>query len=138
MGCDIHFHSEVKIKGKWYHYAKLSIGRNYNLFAKMAGVRNEGRDIIPISKNRGIPKDATFLTKYDYKLWEVDAHSANWLNAKEIVELENWWHKNSPKDVWFEDEFGYLFGNSWGGIIRYPNDTKEGVEDIRFIFWFDN
>ena len=46
----------------------------------MADVRN----IDPISKPRGIPEDATFLTKFacdDY------VHSHSWLNAEEIFIL---------------------------------------------------
>ena len=39
MGCDIHLHVEVKIKGKWLHYNHPNIDRCYWLFTKMAGVR---------------------------------------------------------------------------------------------------
>ena len=40
MGCDIHLHAEIKVNGKWEHYAHPHIRRDYRLFAKMASVRN--------------------------------------------------------------------------------------------------
>ena len=50
MGCDIHAHLEIKIDGKWLYYSPVNINRNYNVFAKTAGVRNYTGKIIPISK----------------------------------------------------------------------------------------
>ena len=143
MGCDIHLHEEVKIKGKWHHYGIARCRRNYRLFAKMADVRNLLTHITPIAQPRGIPKNATELTKFDNKKWGVDGHSHSWIGAKEIKELKEWYEKNhypgeKVEPWWFEDEFGYLFGNGWDGFIKYPEDYSKDVEDIRFIFWFDN
>jgi len=89
MGCDIHAHAEVRINGKWEHYSDLHIKRNYELFARMANVRNHG-DVEPISEPRGIPEDATFLTKFDFARWGIDAHSASWLSGVEIECLGDW------------------------------------------------
>ena len=144
MGCDIHLHIEVKIDGEWHHYGCPSISRRYSLFGKMAGVRGY-EDTIPIALPRGIPSDATKLTKFDYKKWGPDAHSASFLDSREIDELERWatkekgWKgKNDMTGWWMEDEFGYLFGNSFAGFSRYPEDRPKGLEDVRFVFWFDN
>ena len=143
MGCDIHLHTEVKIKGKWHHYSHPNVNRNYRLFARMAGVRNEGNNIQPIAEPRGIPDDATELTNFDYEHWLLDLHSPSWLNAKEISELEYWAHKNCchPESAWrFASEFcGYLFGNTYSGFTEVPDHHPYTMlEDIRFIFWFDN
>lgn len=62
MGCDIHLHTEVKINGVWHHMGAPSVPRNYRLFAKMAGVRGIET---PIAEPRGLPGDATLLTRRD-------------------------------------------------------------------------
>ena len=146
MGCDIHFHSEVKIGGKWHHHSEHSIRRNYALFAKMAGVRNYDDSIIPISKPKGIPQDATDLTKLHVKRWEGDGHSHSWLNAEEITELHDWIRERKNGSVFGDDgwrfehqNFPYFMGNHLSGFHKYPEDYKgTGVEDVRYIFFFDN
>jgi hypothetical protein len=147
MGCDIHLHQEVKIDGVWHHYGMPHVDRNYELFTKLAGVRNyyerEGKRIVPFAKPRGIPKDATELTKCDYKRWGSDGHSHSFITAEEIAKLEDWvekdrkWEGKHGPMWWMEDTFGYLFGNSWAGFVKYPSDRPKGLEDVRFVFWFD-
>jgi len=68
MGCDIHVHVEYKADGKWYHYNHPNVGRNYELFAKMAGVRDQG-NIGPIVQPRGLPDDVSFTTLFDSQRW---------------------------------------------------------------------
>lgn len=149
MGCDIHLHVEIKVKGDnlWHHYNHPYINRNYKLFAKMANVRNydEYGPIEPISQPKGFPHDASLTTKFDYQeRWGCDAHSASWLNAEEIQSLEEWYDKNLKKENDFHgfeaaNRFGYLFGNTfhfpqYKGTPTYPKN----LEDVRFVFWFDN
>lgn len=142
MGCDIHLHTEVKIDGTWYTYGTPNVSRNYDVFAKMANVRNPDGEIKPISEPRGLPEDCSVVAGVNAKCWEADAHSHSWLNAEEIRELEEWYeetfkHLKIPY-AWPSHLFGYFFGNYWGGFIRYPEETPEGIEDVRFVFWFDN
>ena len=139
MGCDIHLHTEVKIDGNWHHYGKPSIERDYNLFALMAGVRDYN-NITPISAPKGIPDDATFLTKYDLERYGRDAHTPSWFNSKEIARLYKWVAAKMGLEHWrIEREYwGYLFGNGWEGFHKHPEDYPRGLEDVRFIFWFDN
>lgn len=139
MGCDIHFHSEVKVNGKWECYGSNDIKRSYLLFSKMAGVRGSEN---PISLPKGMPSDLSAISELDYNLWGADGHSHSWLDAGEIEELAHWMReteKGSPHNYFrFEDIFGYLFGNTWGGFSKYPEDRPKGIEDVRFVFWFDN
>ena len=133
MGCDIHLHQEVKIKGVWHHYKHQSVARNYQLFGIMAGVRGDGPAVV---EPRGIPDDATVLTKFSAGIWSCDMHHASWLSSEEVVKVFQRFFRSDP----FEscDWFGYLFGGSWQGFIEYPDDRSDGLEDFRFIFWFDN
>lgn len=141
MGCDIHFHSEVKIKGRWIHHSETSVDRNYELFAKMADVRNNG-NITPISQPKGLPKDATELTILHSEKYGVDGHSHSWLSADEIVLLHNFIESNSKNyfgEMWAYHNLPYFMGNHFSGFKEYPEDWKGyGVEDVRYVFFFDN
>ena len=135
MGCDIHIHSEIKVGGKWLHYDQPECERDYDLFEKMAGVRGELRNAI--APPRGLPEDANETTKFDAKRWGSDGHSHSWLSASEIAELAEWQEKQGKRP--FEAEWDHwLFGNTYSGFVRYPQDNIKDLEDVRFIFWFDN
>lgn len=139
MGCDIHLHTEVKLNGKWEHYNCANVPRNYELFGHMAGVRRD--DIKPIAEPKGLPDDLSVITAMDAKHWGVDGHTHSWFDAKEIVELEDTYSKiaTAPYEPWWPEKmWGYLFGNSWGGFAKWPEDYPKEIEDVRFVFWFDN
>ena len=137
MGCDIHIHAEVKINGKWEHYDQPDCDRDYQLFERMAGVRGDVKNAI--SKPRGLPKNATRLTKFDAKNWDGDGHSHSWLSAKEISALAEWEEKRSQSRTCLDRKWDqWLFGNSYSGFTKYPQDRVKGIEDVRFVFWFDN
>jgi hypothetical protein len=139
MGCDIHLHTEVKIGGTWHHYSERSVSRNYDLFALMAGVRNR-TGITPISDPKGLPDDMSFMTRFAARWWQVDGHSHSWLGAEEIHKL----YELIQDKVDLSRDFGYCFGGYWSGFHEYRNNLEEGcgipneVEDVRFVFWFDN
>jgi hypothetical protein len=168
MATSIHLHTEVKINGKWHHYGNPAVGYKYRMFAKMCGVRlTDDLDITPINEPRGLPDDITEITKFDHSILGNDAHSQSWLNANEILLLEEFVTNLNEEDLkkaaeeseqklkhssenlggmiftitqpsWYPEMiWGYLFGNSWGGFTKYPEYNPEGLEDIRFVFWFD-
>lgn len=141
MGCDIHLHTEVKINGVWHHYGSPSVNRSYKVFAKMAGIRNHDNEIEPISQPRGLPEDCSELTLFDHDLWGGDGHSCSYLTAEEITTLYGFIDKElkllDKFMGWFPTNFGYLFGNNFDSFTKYPEENPEGLEDIRFVFWFD-
>jgi hypothetical protein len=142
MGCDIHLHIEIKIESKWHHYNHPNVNRNYHLFSKMANVRNYPEyNIKPISEPKGFPEDATFTTKFDYENWGNDAHSPSWLDKHDIELLEYWFnqHQIERHSFEFNKQFGYLFGNDFSSINDKEDDCiPKDIEDVRFVFWFDN
>lgn len=133
MGCDIHVIAEVKIANKWHSYKAMRPDRNYKVFSKICGVRIDNDS--PLVPLREIPEDASSVTILSYKDWELDAHSQTWLSSEEIVGLDSWFRERWGYDYALEDWLGnsYLFGNEW---------TKEslpnGIDDFRWIIWFDN
>lgn len=63
-------------------------GRNYALFAMLAGVRNRC-DFVQISDTKGVPSNMSDTVKNEYEEWYGDAHSASWLTLRELKEF-NW------------------------------------------------
>lgn len=143
MGCSIHLHEEIKVNGEWYHYGSPSVKRDYEVFAKMAGIRRN--DIEPISEPKGMPDDATLLTQLDFEKYGQSLHDASWLGAEEISELYDWMKENGilEHSLKFieEDYFDYLYGNAFSAFHEYGHrgsSIPEEIEDVRFVFFFDN
>lgn len=142
MGCDIHLFTEVKLAGKWHTYSTPDIDRWYALFEKMAGVR--GDESNAIAPPRGLPADISAVAAWEADNWSLDGHSHSWLNAAEIAELCEWaeaqrkLHHPEGWRSWEMDSVGYLCGNGWSSFHKYPEHREPGLEDIRWIFWFDN
>jgi len=147
MGCDVHFHVEVMVAGKWEHYAAPSVDRWYKLFGLLARVRNT--DVAPIASPKGFPKDASMITKILYEYGGADAHTPSWLDHDEIIVLEDTlkeWEEADPNAKWptYDLEAGilntYLAGNGFTAHWRYDDCRylPEGIDDVRFVFWFDN
>ncbi len=144
MGCDIYGFIEVKLNGVWHAYNRLQISRDYWLFAKMAGVRNDsGRTIEPISPPKGPPTDISAVTQAELANWGVDAHSVSWLSRPELESLSEW-YKTFPPYRWetpfhadrsFDQMFGYMFGSA---VYSEEVIDRTPVERVRCVFWFDN
>jgi hypothetical protein len=138
MGCDIHCFAEVKINGRWEHYGEIRIFRNYALFSQMADC---GRGVErPISNNKGLPNDITFLTKYHRERWGGDGHSDSWFSPREVGRLFAWAEDDFAENFWrFElEQTGFLFGSGWADFEKYSEDRPAGLEDFRWVFWFDS
>lgn len=72
--------------------------RDYETFARLAGVRASAESPPPISEPRGFPEDcppAEFRLsepywEEGYNAWELGDHSYSWLSAREILEYPHW------------------------------------------------
>jgi hypothetical protein len=134
MGCDIHWHSEVKIAGTWHHYSAECIGRDYWLFGLLADVRNY-EDEKPISQPRGLPDDVSAITRIDRESWGVDGHSDSWLSGTEIEQVvEAWTAKRGHERC---RQIGYILRFPWDDLLEL-HERYEQIEDVRWVFWFDN
>lgn len=117
MGCDIHMYVEKKkadgtwkAMDKWVEEAEddepsywnadynslVYNGRNYNLFAILANVRNgygfagcdTGEGFVPISEPKGLPDDVTEEVKRCSDQWDCDGHSHSYLTLKELLDYD--------------------------------------------------
>ena len=137
MGCDIHLHIELKHEnGEWHHYGAPDVDRWYALFEKMAGVRGSLDNAISLPK--GLPEDASTITKAEFEYWKDEAHSISWLSSDEIIELENW--LSAFYDLEQDILHMYLNGQKITSYFKYDysNFPVYGYTDVRFVFWFDN
>ena len=67
----------------WEH--PFHFGRNYHIFAILAGVRNTDGSFLPISEPRGLPVDVSAVTKWESDDIGSDGHSHSHLSLKDLV-----------------------------------------------------
>lgn len=130
MGCDIHCWAEVKVEGRWHAYNQIQIDRDYGLFGAMAGVRRSEDRMFP---TKGVPTDLSFVVSLEVDRWSGDAHNHSWLDLEEIVRLNQCFPAIGVK---YQDE--YFFGGTYPGFAKYREDFPSFIEDVRWVFWFDN
>lgn len=156
MGCDIHAVVERKVtnrdedgtpySSRWVSAGDPDFGRNYELFAVLADVRNYD-DIQPVSEPKGLPsfkgrhEEYGWLQWHDYdekpsRLFEYhyednyeDAHSASWLSLAEIKAYD------ATQTV---DDGRLVVGRGDGGAVtavcRATTGAHEGPVGKRRIF----
>jgi len=134
MGCDIHAHVEVRLDGDWRHYSMPAVGRHYLLFAYMADVRNYGAEPMAVAAPRGLPADASVVTRYEADQWGVDGHSHSWLTFDEMQEVDR------LMQVACADHPGWAFhlGREFGWIMADCAGYELTPLGVRVVFWFDN
>lgn len=142
MGTDCIGHLEVKIDGKWHHYRPIMLMQSYEAFGKLGGVRHRPKDGKVIAECRGIPEDATFMTRFSYEEHGGgDAFAPSWAGLEEIAAFIDWRVEVGLCRVYDDKEdFGRLFGQALNDWLKYPEDgeqIKKWVEDVRFVFWFE-
>lgn len=102
IGCDIHLYAEKKVKGKWICInplvweiystepytervlEEIDVGRDYELFGFLAGVRTTQK--VNIGDPKGFPEDASAEVKQIYLEWGEDAHSGTYATLSELKE----------------------------------------------------
>jgi len=172
MGCDIHMYAEVRKDGKWekagevfdnpWYKPDLEIewntpktdepycGRNYDLFAILANVRNgygfagvpTGTGFNPIDKPRGLPEDVSKEVKGLSGEWGLDGHNHSYLLLSELLGYDWEGQATTHYGVFSEEEYvqfkktgvpgshaGDVFGSNvvvvnGDEIFDVPNDGK--------------
>ena len=90
MGVDIYGWVEVKEKWGWEGIINVSdlLGRNYDMFGMLFDVKNY-TGFEAIAPYRGLPNDASWITKRTYKEGGPYVFGATWVTWKELKEI-NW------------------------------------------------
>ena len=138
MGCDIHFYVEVRKGEQWVSadeweteddgdgvYAHVDYrksyysGRNYDLFAILANVRNgygfagvvTGSGFVPIAMPKGVPADASPEVKKAAEYWDADGHTHSWHTLSDLLAYD-WTQVSTHRGV--IDAVTYQKWISWG------------------------
>jgi len=151
MGCDIHLYAEAKKNGKWQiicdkrtpregwdyekggepyegdKWAQPYRGRNYDLFAVLAGVRNYA-EIRPIAEPKGVPEDSCIEIRTISDEANGDGHSHSWLTLREL-------YANKEQLLAVSTEF---VNNVFPLLARHCSDPTQQPDDVRIVFFFDN
>lgn len=166
MGCDIHLYAEKRVNGAWIaadtwtddpyepgtkevaYEARFYTGRNYDLFAMLADVRNgrgfagirTGDGFNPIASPKGLPDDCSPEVRAESDGWGVDGHSHSFLTVAELMAYD--WTQTTRKAgvVGYHELARWaLCGRpeSWSGSIVgggvTHHDGAEAIEKIRAI-----
>lgn len=149
------------------HYAPTTLvdwaydGRNYNLFAMLADVRNgrgfagvyTGEGFNPIADPKGAPSDMSSEIKSACEYWEGDGHSHSWFTVKELLDYD--WEqdtvimkagmyrmdtpleelKQNTETAKYKDCAGDFYTETIPKLNELAGEDKESV---RIVFWFDN
>lgn len=123
----------IDIDGKWktsYWSGPAIKDRNYRRFGMLANVRSAG------PPPKGIPDDASFLTKMMFSEWDGDGHSHSWNTLEEALKicLDS---ESDPHNVFFaegdprkDSPLMYFFG-------LYPDEVDD-IANYRLVYCFDN
>ena len=143
MGCDIHFYVEVKQDdGAWLpRNEDLYDGRNYDLFAILAGVRNgvgfagvkTGDGFNVIAEPRGLPDDVSNDILQESEDWGRDGHSHSWLTVAEIKAF-NWKQETQHQGVVNLEQFKVFIKKgrptSWCGVAVGSSVVHVSVDEM--------
>lgn len=150
MGCDIHLYVEKRnVEGNWLavdkftrdepneegevgrlgvnYHERFYNGRNYNLFAILADVRNgrgfagckTGEGFNPIAAPRGVPDDASAEYKEVVEQWDCDGHSHSYHTLRQLLDYD--WTQVSNLQGWVDAQ-------EWATWSRWKRENGEGPE----------
>lgn len=119
MRCDMHLSVEVKENGAWASkpIQRTYDGRNYNLFAILANVRNR-HDFVPISEPKGFPLDVSEEIAEEHE----GNHSHSWLTLAELMAFD--WTQTATLS-------GYVNGPEYFSWCAYRKGRGEGPDSYR-------
>lgn len=150
MGTDIHGRVQRRygVEGRYEDIGEIENGRNYAVFALLAGVRNgtgfagirTHDPIQPISEPRGLPADLGFKGRdysdfdqtpphpnpqsrtIEYEESEFGDHSYSWVTLKEVID---WPHWDAPLN-----QCGYLDRSEYEKMIAEGRTPKSWCGDV--------
>lgn len=141
MGCDIYTFVEIKtnaikqgsIHKKWYPFDVIDVGRNYNLFGLLAGVRSI--TYMPLIKPKGIPNDLSIILKDYYNCLKPNIFGESWFSRNELKKIIKKIHTiNKKLDP--EEKLYFISDRYYNFLEKLI--LKNKIKDYRIIIWFDN
>jgi hypothetical protein len=142
MGCDIHL--RVQVQGKrseawrnvldatrlgpdWTYnddYTRSpASARNYLLFARLAGVRNDNRRVTPLFADRGAPEGMP--------LWDAYCHSHTWATLAELLAAD-WGVEVEESYCATPDEYRRWRDDHAADFVPEYNDGYEVITEAEY------
>jgi len=112
---------EVKINNMWEFEQKIYIEGNNTLFALLADVENENGDVIPIKFPKGFPADCSDYLKQKYS---PKNNNHSFLSIDEVMNYNVPMHKDFDMFMCTVHDYNL-------------ERLSDYIEDVRFVFWFD-
>lgn len=165
MGCDIHCYIEYSSDSRyWISFGGcINPGRNYAIFAKLAGVRNDEPKVVPPIPPRGVPPDAGFSVEYDNALLLIEDNEPDDERTVKKSTAKSWYGDSGPGYLCRDGQpyavyrpdwhsHSWMTPNEFGSTLKEELDTEpvyytmlatmralehRGLKS-RLIFWFDN
>jgi hypothetical protein len=136
-------------------------GRNYDLFAILADVRNgygfagsyTGEGFKPISEPKDIPSDVSVEVEKASENYGIDGHSHSWFTVKELNDYDweqetvtlraGWYEMRTPLEELKQNTETALYKDCVGNfytetIPKLKELAGNDLESVRIVFWFDN
>ena len=129
-------HIEIKVGGKWLNWS--TFGKSFR--EEVYFILKEG-NILSMFEEKGFPEDPSEVVKMAflrYKDPERVSH-ASWMTGKEIVLF----HKQVERlmgQLGVYDTIPDIMGSYGDDFFLYPEDweDREVVEDVRYVYWFED
>lgn len=148
MGCDIHAVIERKFDDGWHVVAELNgfcDRRDYEFFTHLCGVRNYNGDDENWPQPKGVPDDASTVTKWKVEGWGVDGHSHSWDTAKDFVDKKLAIARirgDNDTDASYEwyayKALGYSCDDQENDYSCETDQDRCFNDLYRVVYWFDN
>lgn len=111
-------------------------GRNYDVFAVLADVRNYDGRLKPIDQPRGLPDDVSHEIKQESDNYGIDGHSHQWLDLDEVLNYD--WeqvvrHKGVVGEAGFKEWISFGYPKSWSGGVGGHGVEHVSVTDMALI-----
>lgn len=160
MGCDIHMYAEYAKAGDAEHWrdfgGHINPGRDYGLFAKLAGVRGEGA-MFPV---RGVPSGLSYEAQGDNAFFVTDSKGdryvsrdtaqgwvdrgiSQWTDDREcfVTDPDNHTHSwVTPAELRqaLEAPGPWPHGDEYWALLAALEELERRGNTARVVFWFDN
>ena len=161
MGCDIHVFTECKStkrgrEGTWentdhwqlnylygtdddereYDVVPVYEDRNYELFAYLADVRNNG-DIVSFDFDRGLPSDVSDATRNVYDAHKHYYHTPGWVTLRELKEAASKIKEINRQGFVRNDQYERFRRDGVTPTFWCQSVGDDYLEDYKFLQWTD-
>lgn len=123
--------------GGYYNGGECYQGRNYFLFGALAPSGRRSKP--PLIEDRGLPHDLTEDVGALYDQWGADAHTTSWLDFEDLTAVMVHEVGTPPGDAMVPEEGDHMSSFYQQVFTKMQQiAAKQGPNNVRIVFWYDN